>query len=382
MSDDAIIPYGRQCIDDEDIAAVTRVLRSDYLTTGPEVEAFETELAAACGAKHAVVVSNGTAALHCAYAALGITAGDEVITSPLTFSATSNMVLALGGKPVFVDVHPDTLCIDASLAERAISSATKAIAPVDFAGNPADIARLMKLAEQRGFAIVEDAAHSIGSRLGGKPIGSLAHLTTFSFHPVKTITSGEGGAVLTNDATLAQKVRDFRSHGLVREPARLGRHDGPWYYEIQSLGLNYRLTDVQCALGRSQLKKLGRFSSRRTEIVAQYRAAFSADARVKLQETTSAAEPTWHLFTLQLRDALSRARLFDALRARKILPQVHYVAVNDFPYYRALGYDPAATPIAHAVAERILSLPLYPAMTDDDVARVITAVCSALDADR
>jgi UDP-4-amino-4,6-dideoxy-N-acetyl-beta-L-altrosamine transaminase len=382
MSNRAPIPYGRQTIDDDDVAAVVRVLRSDYLTTGPEVEAFEADLAAACGAKHAVVVCNGTAALHCAYAALGVGTGDEVITTPLTFSATSNTVLALGGSPVFADVDRETLCLDPNQVELAITPATKAIAPVDFAGNPADLTRLMALAERHGLSVVEDASHSIGSRLGGHPIGSIAHLTTFSFHPVKTITTGEGGAVLTNDAKLAQRARDFRNHGLIREAARLQRNDGPWYYEIQSLGLNYRLTDLQCALGRSQLKKLPTFAARRSRIVAAYRAAFSSDARVVLQQTTAGAEPTWHLFTLQLRDAAARARMFTALRAEGILPQVHYVAVNDFPHYRALGFEPTATPIALAASERLISLPLYPAMSDDDVARVVAAVRSALDADR
>ncbi len=381
MSGAAPIPYGRQSIDDDDVAAVTRVLRSDFLTTGPEVDAFEAELAVACGAKFAVALCNGTAALHCAYAALGIGAGDEVVTTPLTFSATSNTVLALGGTPVFADVAADTLCLDPSLAERAITSRTKAIAPVDFAGNPADLTRLMALAEKRGLAIVEDASHSIGSRLHGKPIGSIAHLTTFSFHAVKTITTGEGGAILTNDATLAQKARDFRNHGLVRDTARLQRNDGPWYYEIQSLGLNYRLTDMQCALGRSQLKKLPRFSARRTEIHTRYAEAFAAEPRLTLQRTTPDAAPTWHLFTMQLRDAAARARMFAALCKASILPQVHYVAVNDFPHYRALGFDPTTTPIAYAASQRLLSLPLYPAMTDDDVTRVITAVRGALEAD-
>jgi UDP-4-amino-4,6-dideoxy-N-acetyl-beta-L-altrosamine transaminase len=378
----SVLPYGRQTVDDEDVAAVTRVLRSDYLTTGPEVEAFEGELAAACGARHAVVVSNGTAALHCAYAALDVGAGDEVITTPLTFSATSNTVLALGGRPVFADVDAATLCLHPDAAARAVTGATKAISPVDFAGNVADLDAFMNLAQKRGLAVVEDASHSIGSRLRGRPVGTLANLTTFSFHPVKTITTGEGGAVLTNDETLARKARDFRNHGLVRDPKRLQRNDGPWYYEIQSLGLNYRLTDLQCALGRSQLKKLPAFSARRTAIVARYRAALDSDPRLRLQETTSGAEPTWHLFTIQVRDAATRAAVVGRLREGGILAQVHYIGVTDSPLYRSLGYDPAATPIAAAASERLLSLPLYPALTDADVDRVIGAVREALDAQR
>jgi UDP-4-amino-4,6-dideoxy-N-acetyl-beta-L-altrosamine transaminase len=369
------IPYGRQLIDDDDIAAVVRVLRSDYLTTGPEVEAFETELATACGAKYAVVVANGTAALHCAYAAAGIGAGDEVVTTPLTFSATSNMLLAVGAKPVFADISADTLCLDAAAAARAIGPRTRALAPVDFAGQPAALDRFMAIAKERELIVIEDAAHAIGARLHGRPVGSLAHLTTFSFHPVKTITSAEGGAVLTDDARLAERARDFRNHGLVRDAKRLSRHDGPWYYEIQSLGFNYRLTDLQCALGRSQLKKLPRFVARRTEIVERYRHAFAGDPRVSFIAVQEGAEPAWHLCTVQV---TGRAAVFAGLQKRGILPQVHYVAVNDMPLYRQLGYSPSDTPIAAAAASRLVSLPLYPAMTDEDVERSIAALTAAL----
>ncbi|MCU1283251.1 MAG: UDP-4-keto-6-deoxy-N-acetylglucosamine 4-aminotransferase [bacterium] len=370
------IPYGRQLIDDDDIAAVVRVLKSDYLTTGPEVEAFESELAAACGARHAVVVANGTAALHCAYAAAGLTRGDEVVTTPLTFSATSNMLLALGARPVFADVAAGTLCLDPSQTAAAITERTRALAPVDFAGQPADLEAFMALAKKHDLVVVEDASHSIGGTRRGRPVGSLAHLTTFSFHPVKTITAAEGGAVLTDDDRLAQRARDFRNHGLVRDAARLQRHDGPWHYEIQTLGFNYRLTDVQCALGRSQLAKLGRFAQRRRDIVATYRRAFAGEPRLRMQQLDDAAEPTWHLFVVQV---ANRAAFFQALTRRDILPQVHYGAVNDMPLYRELGYDPQATPVALAASHKLVSLPLYPAMSDDDVARVVTAVRQALD---
>jgi perosamine synthetase len=370
-----MIPYGKQLIDDDDVAEVVRVLRSDFLTTGPEIDAFEAELAAACGAKHAIVVANGTAALHCAYAAAGIAAGDEVVTTPLTFSATANMVLAMGGKPVFADVEPGTLCLDPVCAEAAIGPRTRAIAPVDFAGHPAALDLFMEIAARRNLVIVEDASHSIGGRLDGRPVGSLAHMTIFSFHPVKTITCGEGGAILTDDATLAQRARDFRNHGMIRDAARLGRHDGPWYYEIQSLGFNYRLTAVQCALGRSQLRKLARFSSRRRAIVERYREAFAGEPRLVLQRQQPNAEPTWHLFTVQVE---RRAAFFAALQQRGIAPQVHYVAVNDMPYYRALGHSPSETPIAQRASERLVSLPLYPAMSDAEVDQVIAAVRGAL----
>jgi perosamine synthetase len=370
-----MIPYGRQLIDDDDVAEVVRVLRSDFLTTGPEVDAFESALAAIGGVRHAVAVCNGTAALHAAYAAAGIGPDHEVITTPLTFSATANMVLALGGRPVFVDVEPDTLCIDPELVERAITPRTRAIAAVDYAGHPAALDRLMELAARRKLTVIEDASHSIGGTLHGRPVGSLSHLTTFSFHPVKTITTAEGGAVLTDDAAMAQRARDFRNHGLVRDAARLGQNPGPWYYEIQSLGLNYRLTDMQCALGRSQLRKLGRFVARRTQIVAAYHQAFAELPALQLVRTSAQARPAWHLFPVRVRGgARARAALHTALRERGVGTQVHYVPVNAMPLYRGLGFDPAATPVATAASDSLISLPLFPAMTDDDVSRVIAAV--------
>jgi dTDP-4-amino-4,6-dideoxygalactose transaminase len=262
----AFLPYGRQSIDDEDIAEVVRVLKSDFLTTGPEIEAFESALAQACGARHAVVVANGTAALHCAYAAAGLTDGHEVVTTPLTFSATSNMLVAVGATPVFADVCSDTLCLDPNRVKAAITPRTRAIAAVDFAGHPADMDRLMAIAKEHDLLVIEDAAHAIGGRYKQRPVGSLAHLTTFSFHPVKTITTGEGGAILTDDDRLAERARDFRNHGLVRDKHRLSRQEGSWYYEIQTLGFNYRLTAIQCALGRSQLKRLPAFVARRAEL--------------------------------------------------------------------------------------------------------------------
>jgi perosamine synthetase len=367
------LPYGRQFIDDEDIAAVVRVLRSDFLTTGPETEAFEAELAAACGAAHAVVVANGTAALHCAYAAAGVTEGSEVVTSPLTFSSTANTVLALGGRPVFADVEPDFLCLDPDQAAAAITPRTRVLAPIDYAGHPAALDRFMDLAHRRGLVVVEDASHAIGASIGGRPIGSIAHLTTFSFHPVKTVTTGEGGAVLTNDPILARRARDFRNHGLVRDAERLPAESPPWYYEIQSLGLNYRLTDLQCALGRSQLAKLARFVARRREIVDRYRTALGDLATLEVPTEAPSVRAAWHLCAVRLRGVERRA-FCAALRQRGVGTQVHYIPVNAFPLYRGLGYDPAATPLATAVAERLVSLPLYPSLSDADVDRVVDAV--------
>ncbi|HXI56533.1 MAG TPA: UDP-4-amino-4,6-dideoxy-N-acetyl-beta-L-altrosamine transaminase [Polyangia bacterium] len=381
MNQPPFLPYGRQWIDDDDVAAVVRTLRSDYLTTGPETAAFEKELAAVCGAQHAVAVANGTAALHCAYAAAGVGPGVEVVTTPLTFSATSNMVVAMGGRPVFADIDPETLCLDPRKAEAALTPATRVLAPVDFAGHPAALDPLMELAARKGLIVVEDAAHAIGARYRGRPIGSVAHLTTFSFHPVKTITTGEGGAVVTNDAALAQRARDFRNHGLIRDDARLLDPGAPttWYYEIQSLGLNYRIPDILCALGRSQLRKLERFVNRRREIVARYRQGLSGVDGIEIGVEADDVQAAWHLFAIQLRGGRpARDALHLALRQQGIGTQVHYIPVNSFPFYRQLGFDPAATPIASGVSERILSLPLFPAMSDEDVERVVGAVRSVM----
>lgn len=375
----AVLPYGRQWIEDDDIDAVVQALRSDYLTTGPEVEAFETELAGVCGARFAIAVSNGTAALHCAYAAAGIGAGDEVITSPLTFSATANMVLALGAKPVFADVLADTLCLDPARAEEAITAQTKAIAAVDFAGHPAQMDELRAVAQRHRLGLIEDAAHSLGSRFLGSPVGRLADMTTLSFHPVKTITTAEGGAVLTDDAALARCVRDFRNHGMVKDPERLARHDGPWYYEIQSLGFNYRLSAIQCALGRSQLRKLERFIGRRAQLVARYRAGLTG---LPLDWVTEGpgVQPAWHLFAVRVRGGSKvRASLFSGLQKKRIVPQVHYIAVNELPLYRQLGYSGAETPVASEASNALISLPLFPAMSDGDVDYVIGAVREVFD---
>jgi perosamine synthetase len=374
----AVLPYGRQTIEEDDIEAVARVLRSDYLTTGPEVDAFEAELAQACGVQHAIVVSNGTAALHAAYAALGIGPGCEVITTPLTFSATANTVVALGGRPRFVDVDRETLCIDPAKVEAAITPRTKVIAAVDFAGHPADYEALRTIADRKKVALLADASHSIGGSLRGRPVGALADVTTFSFHPVKNLTTGEGGAVLTDDPALARRARDFRNHGLVRDAARLPPQQPAWYYDIQSLGLNYRLTDLQCALGRSQLKKLPRFVARRSELVAAYRRALAGVADLTLPFQAPHADPAWHLFAPRIGTGALRDRLYNELRQHDILPQVHYVAVNAFSFYRDMGFDASETPVALDASQRLLSLPLFPAMTQDDVERVAREVASAL----
>jgi perosamine synthetase len=283
----------------------------------------------------------------------------------------------MGATPVFADIRSDTLCLDPDRAKAAITPRTRAIAAVDFAGHPADMDRLMALAREHDLLVIEDAAHAIGGRYKKRPVGSLAHLTTFSFHPVKTITTGEGGAVLTDDPALAERARDFRNHGLVRDRERLSRQEGSWYYEVQSLGFNYRLTAIQCALGRSQLKRLPAFVARRKELVARYRRAFLGHPRLTLMSPAPDLDPAWHLFVIRV-DAGARSALFTRLQERGIGAQVHYIAVNELPLYRRLGCDPASTPIAWQASRQLLSLPLFPRMSDADADRVIFEVKEAL----
>lgn len=370
-----VLPYGRQSIDEDDIEAVTRVLRSDFLTTGPEIDAFEAELAARLEAKHAVVVSNGTSALHCAYAALGLGHGDVLLTTPYTFSATANMALALSAKVHFVDIDPHTRCISLSALRAALATGVrpKVIAAVDFAGHPSVTAELLELANSVGAKLVQDAAHSLGSRLNGQSIGALSHLTTLSFHPVKTITSGEGGAVVTNDSDLARRCREFRNHGVVRDAERFttpASDRGPWLYEIHSLGFNYRLSALQCALGRSQLRKLSSFVTRRAEIVSRYDSALP---NLRTVRPLPGAEVAWHLYQITV-PSDRRRQIVEALAARGVGTQVHYVPVNSLQAYRELGYSPTDTPVTLQVSQETISLPLFPAMLDEDVEHVIRSV--------
>ncbi len=373
------LPYGRQWIEEDDVEAVARALRGEFLTTGPTVEAFERALAQRCGARHAVVVSNGTAALHAAYFAVGVGPGDEVVTTPLTFSATANAAAWQGARPVFADVDPRTLLLDPEQARRAITPRTRVLAPVDYAGEPADLDAFRALAREKGLVLLEDAAHSLGATLGGRPVGSLADLTILSFHPVKHITTAEGGAVLTDDDRLAQRLRDFRSHGIVREPARLGRDEGAWYYDIEEIGLNYRLTDMQCALGLSQLGKLDRFLARRRALAAAYRRLLEGEERVVLPASRDDQAHAFHLFPIRLAGPNPQRRLvFERLRAAGVGVQVHYVPVNALTAYRKRGYSPEQTPHALDAYSRLISLPLFPAMQDADVARVVAALKEAL----
>jgi UDP-4-amino-4,6-dideoxy-N-acetyl-beta-L-altrosamine transaminase len=377
----APIPYGHHWIDEDDVAAVVAALRDDWITQGPLIERFEEEIARVAGARHAVAFSSGTAALHGACFAAGIGPGDEVVTSPLSFVASANCVLYAGGRAVFADVSEDTGNLDPARAARAITPRTRALLPVDFGGHPADLDALRALARERGLTLIEDASHAIGGRLGGRSIGSLADLTTFSFHPVKTITTGEGGAVTTDDDRLAARLRLFRTHGITKAPEALVQADverGPWYYEMQELGFNYRITDIQCALGLSQLRRLDAFVARRLAIAARYNEAFGADPALRVPATRPGAEPAWHLYPLRLRlDRLRTGRraVFEALRARGLGVQVHYIPTHLQPYYRKhFGHAPGEFPAAEAYSAGEISLPLFPRMTDADVADVIAIV--------
>ena len=369
------VPYGRQLIEDDDIAAVTAALRSDYLTTGPLVGEFERALAAVAGTNYAVSVSSGTAALHAAYQALNLGPGDEVVTSPLTFAATANAALYCGARPVFADVDAATGLLDPAAAEAAITSRTKAIVAVDYAGTPADYDSLTAVAGRHGVALAADAAHSLGASYKGKPVGGLATATVLSFHPVKAISTGEGGAVVTDVDGIAQSALRFRTHGIERRRERLIQGDRPaWYHEMQSLGYNYRLTDIQSALGLSQLAKLSRFIEQRTELARRYSQAFADLAAIQLPVVPDDRTSGWHLYVVRVNEPSLRDTLFDALRKRGIGAQVHYIPVYLHPYYRGLGYEAGTCPVAEKFAASCLSLPIFPGLSASDLDYVIEVV--------
>jgi len=376
-----VLPYGRQSLDDADVAAVTRALRSDWLTTGPRVAEFERRLAARVGVAHGVAVSSGTAALHAAAFAAGLGPGDEVIVPPLTFAATANAALYVGATPVFADVHADTLTLDPVRVAEKLTPRTRAIVAVDFAGLPADVDALRALGGPAGARLIDDAAHALGATLRGRPVGALADLTVFSFHPVKHVTTGEGGVVVTPDESLAVRMRRFRNHGITSDASdRFSR--GEWHYEMVDLGFNYRLTDVQCALGLAQLDRLDAFLARRRAIAARYRAALAEVPGVALQRVPDEADHAWHIFPILLeldRLAADRRAIFAALRAEGIGVNVHYIPVYWHPYYQRLGYAKGLCPVAETLYERLITLPLFPAMTDADVEDVITAVRKVVD---
>lgn len=374
---ETLLPYGRQSLDEQDIRAVVEVLRSDWLTTGPKVGEFEERFAAWAGAKFAVSVSSGTAALHAAAFATGLQAGDEAITTPMTFCADANCVLYQNATPVFADVSADTLNIDPDRVAEKISSRTKAIIAVDYAGHPADLNELRKQAESQGLIFIEDACHALGAEYGGRRVGGIADMTVFSFHPVKHLTTGEGGMVTTNDVRLAETLRRFRNHGISSD-ARQRQQSGQWFYEMVLLGYNYRLTDVQCALGISQLGKLEENLDRRRAIAAQYANSFRGIHGIVIPQVRGNANPAWHLYPIRLKlEILSagRADVFRALRAENIGVNVHYIPVHMHPYYRdRFGYRGGEYPIAEDAYEGLVSLPMFHGMTDQDVADVIAAV--------
>lgn len=372
-----LLPYGHQEILPEDIRAVDEVLSSDWLTTGPKVAEFEEAFAACVGARHAVSFSSGTAALHGAAFAAGLAAGDEAITSPLTFCATANCVVYQGARPVFADVSADTLNLDPALAAARITPRTKAIIGVDYAGHPADLAALAELANRHKLLLIEDACHALGAEYKGKRVGAAAAMTVFSFHPVKHVTTGEGGMVATESSELAGRLRIFRSHGIDSD-ARQRQAAGQWLYDMKVLGYNYRLTDLACALGLSQLRRLDQNLARRRAIAARYTRAFRDLPGVLPPAVRDGVNPAWHLYPIRVDAArlrVDRAAIFRALRAENIGVNVHYIPVHLHSFYRErFGYKGGEYPVAERAYEGLISLPMFHGMSDQDVDDVMAAV--------
>ncbi|MCI8409812.1 MAG: UDP-4-amino-4,6-dideoxy-N-acetyl-beta-L-altrosamine transaminase [Lachnospiraceae bacterium] len=367
------IPYGRQCIEEDDIEAVVEVLCSDYVTTGPTVEAFEKTVAEYTEAKYAVAVSNGTAALHAACLAAGLKEGDEVITTPITFAASANCVLYCGAKPVFVDIEPDTYNIDPTKIEEKITSKTKAIIAVHFTGQPCKMDKIHEIAEKYNLLVIEDAAHALGADYKGKKIGSISDMTTFSFHPVKHITTGEGGMITTNSKELYDKLVLFRSHGITRDERFLEKNEGGWYYEQLDLGYNYRITDIQCALGISQMKKLERFVERRREIAKRYNEAFADIKGIQIPKQEAGCHNSWHLYVIQVLEK-DRKEVFDALRSKNIGVNVHYIPVYKHPYYQKNGYEKVCCRNAEQYYANAISIPMYPLLSKEEQEYVIETI--------
>lgn len=370
--------YGHQYIDEADIQAVVDVLKSDFLTCGPKIDELEKKLCQITGAKYAVVCSNGTAALHIACQAAGVGAGDEVITTPITFAASANCALYCGARPVFADINEETYNIDPVKVKELTNERTRAVVAVDFTGQSVELDALLSHCRKNHLVLIEDGAHVIGTRYNGKYNGSIADMTTLSFHPVKTVTGGEGGAVLTNSEEYYQKLLLYRTHGITKDPLQMEHDpDGPWYYEQTALGMNYRMTDMQAALVISQLDKLPMFSKRRKEIVKAYNEAFSKLPQIIVQKEIPESDTTRHLYILRLdlsQLKVDRKQFFEALYAENICCNVHYIPTYYFPYYEKLGYKRGICPKAEKLYEEIISLPLYYAMTDEDVQDVIDAV--------
>ncbi len=373
----AYIPYGRQLVDEEDISAVVEVLRSDWLTTGPKVAEFETAMTDYTGAKYAVAVSNGTAALHAAMHAIGIGPGNEVIVPAITFAATANSVLYQGGIPVFADVESDTLLLDPGDVENKITSNTKAIAAVDYAGQPCDYDALKEIARRHDLFLISDACHALGAEYKGRKAGNLADMTVFSFHPVKHITTGEGGMIVTDRKELADKMRRFRNHGIDSDH-RLRESQGTWYYEMEVLGYNYRITDIQCALGISQLRKLPDWLSRRRRFAENYNHLLHGTGFIPLT-TRPHVRHAYHLYVGRLPLSSDRKTIFQYLRDRGIGVNVHYLPVYLHPYYRKnLGITPGLCPTAEKAYEQLITLPLHHGMDEVQVKTVAHTLQQAL----
>ena len=376
---DETIYYGRQCIEDDDVKSVVDTLKSPLITCGPKVEELERKLCEVTGAKYAVAVSNGTAALHVACLAAGIGPGDEVITTPLTFAASANCACYCGARPVFADVDPETYNISPESIKEHITDKTKAVVAVDYTGQAVDHKKIRKICDDYHLVFIEDAAHAIGTLYDGKPVGSLADITCFSFHPVKTVTSGEGGAVTTNDPGLHRRAVLAHTHGITHDFSEMHEKEpeGPWYYEMLSLGYNYRMTDFQAALLISQLNKLPRFKERRRQIVDRYNEAFADVPEIIVQKEIPASDSTRHLYIIRLDlDKLkcTRREFFDAMSAEHVQCQVHYIPVYWFPFYKNRGYERGLCPVAEEIYRGIMSIPLYPLMSDEDVEDTIKAV--------
>jgi len=366
-----MLPYGRQSVDESDVEAVAAVLRGDWLTTGPNVTDFERAISEVCGGNRAVTATSGTAALHMAYAALGVGAGDEVVTTPMTFVATASGASILGAKVVFADVEEDTALIDPAAVDALVTERTKVVAAVDYAGHAADYDALQPIADRVGAKTLDDAAHSIGGTYRGRPVGSLADVTTLSFFPTKNLTTAEGGAVVCRDDAVAQRAHEFHFIGLVRDTSRHRITDeGPWHQEVHEFGLNYRLTDVACALGINQLKRLQSFKERRTAITARYNAALGSVDGLRTPVQRDHVDPAWHLYPVRILDG-RRREVFERMREAGIGVQVNYIPVYWHPVYADLGYQRGMCPNAEAFYAEELSLPLYPDLTDADVDRVV-----------
>jgi len=375
---DKKIFYGHQYLDQSDYDAVVDVLKSDYLTCGPKITELEEKLCEITGAKYAVVCSNGTAALHMAAMAAGLGVGDELITTPITFAASANCALYVGATPVFADINEETYNIDPDSVEAHITDKTKAVVAVDYTGQAVELDRLTRICKENNLVLIEDGAHSIGTLYNGKGIGSIADMTTFSFHPVKTITGGEGGAVLTNSEEYYKKLLLARSHGITRDTSLMEHEsDGTWYYEMVDIGYNYRMTDIQAGLIISQLDKLAMFKARRKEIVNKYNEAFSQLDSIIVQKEIPESDTARHLYILRLNPeklTINRRQFFDALGAENVVCNVHYIPVYYFPQYERMGYKKGLCPKAEALYDNMMSLPLYYSMSDSDVDDVINAV--------